>query len=107
MPARQIERLSAYDQALSILGRRAYTTHEVRLRLRRKRYPRAEIDAALDRLTAAKFLDDATLLDHLARRRSRTLQGLDPLVRRRRLFAFLARRGYGADAIWRVLDANT
>jgi regulatory protein len=98
--------MSAYDQALTILGRRAYTTHEVRLRLRRKGYPRSEIDAALDRLTTAKLLDDATLLDHLAQRRARTLRGLDPLVRRRRLYAFLARRGYGSEAIARVLEAN-
>src|ERR1700722_12664528 len=95
--------MSAYDQALTILGRRAYTTHELRLRLRRKGYPRSEIDTALDRLTAAKLLDDAPLLADLPARRCRGMLGLVPLVLRRRLYAFLARRGYGADAIARAL----
>jgi regulatory protein len=42
--------------------------------------------------------DEATALG-LARKRMRLLAGLDPQVTRRRLYSFLARRGYGFDTI--------
>ena len=42
--------------------------------------------------------DEATALA-LARKRLRLLSGLDPQVVRRRLYSFLARRGYGFDTI--------
>ena len=42
--------------------------------------------------------DEATALA-LARKRMRLLSGLDPQVTRRRLYSFLARRGYGFDTI--------
>jgi regulatory protein len=42
--------------------------------------------------------DEATALA-LARKRMRLLSGLDPQVARRRLYGFLARRGYGFDTI--------
>lgn len=96
----------AYDTALFMLGRRAYTTFQIRQRLRQKQFTAADIQAALDRLTTAGLIDDTTLLEHLAERKARALRGLDPLVRRRRLYGFLARRGYGPDAIARALEAT-
>lgn len=47
--------------------------------------------------------DEATALA-LARKRVRLLSGLDPLTKKRRLVAFLARRGYGFDTIGPVLQ---
>jgi regulatory protein len=41
----------------------------------------------------------------LARRRAETMRGLDPVVRRRRLYAYLARRGYDADDVRRAVEA--
>ncbi len=95
---------SAYDAALVILGRRAYTTREMRLRLVQKRFPPDEIAETIERLTTSGLLNDATLLEHLTHRKAHALRGLDPLVRRRRLYAFLARRGYDAEEILGVLD---
>jgi SOS response regulatory protein OraA/RecX len=95
---------SAYDAALVILGRRAYTTREMRLRLAQKRFPSEEIAETIERLTTSGLLNDATLLEHLAQRKAHALRGLDPLVRRRRLYAFLARRGYDSEAILGVLE---
>lgn len=46
--------------------------------------------------------DEATALG-LARKRMRLLAGLDPQVTRRRLYGFLARRGYGFDTIDKVV----
>jgi regulatory protein len=47
--------------------------------------------------------DEATALS-LARKRMRLLSNLDPLTQKRRLSAFLARRGYGYDTIGSVLQ---
>ena len=102
-PARPKPR-TAYEQALVILGRRAYTTREMRLRLAQKRFPLEEIAETIERLTTGGLLNDATLLEHLAHRKGHALRGLDPLVRRRRLYAFLARRGYGSEEILGVLE---
>jgi len=49
-------------------------------------------------------IDLAAVLDQLARRKARTLAGHDDMTRRRRLYAFLARRGYDRDDILRVLE---
>jgi SOS response regulatory protein OraA/RecX len=73
----------------------------------RTQVPGAEFEAAQDRLRAAGFLDDVALLDALVRRRRRALRALAEPVQRRRLYGFLARRGYSADVIARALDAKT
>jgi regulatory protein len=49
-------------------------------------------------------LDEAADALELARQRRRQLSGLDPMVRDRRLSAYLARRGYGFDVIRPVLE---
>ena len=49
-------------------------------------------------------IDEAANAEAAARKKLRSLGGLDAETRRRRLYAFLARRGYGPDAIRGVLD---
>ena len=67
-------------------------------------------DVAADAV-AEVFEDEAVdvtaIVEQLARRRARMLSGsgLDPIVIRRRLYAFLARRGYGPDDVRRAVDA--
>src|SRR5687768_11149970 len=53
---------------------------------------------------------DADSIERVARKKWRTLAALEPVTRRRRLAAFLARRGYAGEDVWRVvrqLDADT
>ncbi|MEO8909963.1 MAG: regulatory protein RecX [Gemmatimonadaceae bacterium] len=48
-------------------------------------------------------IDPAVVIERVARKRLAQLGDLDPLVIRRRLFAFLARRGYELDEIKSVV----
>lgn len=70
----------------------------------RRGIPSAVAAAAVAEVVADEAIDTDALLEELARRRVRALGDLEPLARRRRLYAFLARRGYGPDEIRRVLD---
>jgi regulatory protein len=144
----------AYERALTMLAARGYATAELRRRLVRHGFSAADVDAVVDRLTAAGLLDDAMyarqltrskLLDggaasrrvqrelaargvgrgvaeaaiaevmadeavdesHLAEqiacRRATALARFDRPTQRRRLYAYLARRGYGTDDIRRAV----
>jgi regulatory protein len=59
---------------------------------------RAHIDAALAEQWAVPE-DALALAGELARKRARQLAGLPPEVRRRRLLAYLARRGFAGSAV--------
>jgi regulatory protein len=48
-------------------------------------------------------VDEAATIERVARKKLRTLMKLDQPTQKRRLFAFLARRGYDSDDISRVL----
>ena len=50
-------------------------------------------------------VDDSASIERVARKKLRSLGGADEATRRRRLYAFLARRGYDADAIANVMRA--
>lgn len=147
--------LHTYDRALNMLAARARSSRELeRLLVRKGEEPR-HVRAAIDRLQAAGFLDDAAFARQVARSRLsgggrsarrvrqelarkgversvadesvrdvvddegideralavaaaekklRALRGLEPDVRRRRLYAFLARRGFAPDAIRHATD---
>ena len=149
--------LHAYDRALNMLASRARSSRELeRLLVRKGEEPR-HVRAAIDRLQAAGFLDDAAFARQVARSRLsgaghsarrvrqelarkgvertvaddsvrevvadeeideqslalaaaekklRSLRGLEPDVRRRRLYAFLARRGFAPDSIRVALDRS-
>jgi len=53
---------------------------------------------------AAEGIDPADAVRALAERRARQLAGLPPIVRKRRLTAFLVRRGFGGAEIRAVVD---
>ena len=65
-------------------------------------------DVALE-ATSAVFadegLDEQTSIERVARRKLRALEGADPSTRQRRLYAFLARRGYDASDIGQIMRA--
>ena len=50
-------------------------------------------------------VDQRAVVEEAARRKLRSLLKLDPAVRRRRLYAFLARRGYDGDDIRNAMAA--
>ena len=52
-------------------------------------------------------IDTAAVVERVARKKLAQLGDLEPLVIRRRLFAFLARRGYDVDEIKRVVGLLT
>ena len=52
-------------------------------------------------------IDPAAVIERVAKKRLAQLGDLEPLVLRRRLFAFLARRGYDVDEIKRVVSRLT
>ncbi|MDB4915703.1 MAG: Regulatory protein recX [Gemmatimonadetes bacterium] len=50
-------------------------------------------------------VDQRAIVEEAARKKLNTMTRLEPLVRRRRLYAFLARRGYDTDDIRRAMEA--
>lgn len=146
--------VTTYDRALNMLALRARSAAELRRLLVRKGEPAEQVDAAIERLLRAGFLDDASFarqfarskflgaglsrrrvqqelarrgvardvadaavaevfaeehvdeegtLDRVARKKLKSLARLDEATQRRRLYAFLARRGYDNDDITRTL----
>ncbi len=64
---------------------------------------REAIDGAVEEVFVDEAVDETELVEQAARKKLRTLERLDPVVRRRRLYGFLARRGYDGDAIRGVM----
>jgi len=70
----------------------------------RQRGVSAEVaDEAIDATLADVELDEHGAALAAAQKRLRSLAALDPQVKRQRLYAFLARRGYEGDVVRRVL----
>lgn len=70
----------------------------------RRGVAREVIDAALAEVIVEDEVDEDAQIAQVAAKKLRTLRSLDPIAARRRLYAFLARRGYDAGAIRRVID---
>lgn len=62
-------------------------------------------DTAIGEVFADEQIDEEEAIDRVARKKLRSLTTLDAQVQRRRLYAFLARRGYDSDAIARTVRA--
>jgi regulatory protein len=60
-------------------------------------------DDAIEEVLVEEGIDDNASIERVARKKFRTLARLDPPTQRRRMYAFLARRGYDSDDITRVL----
>ena len=73
-------------------------------------YDLAELDLlktldseAVEQVAEEDGLSDAESIERIARKKWKTLDGLDEPTRRRRLFGFLARRGFDSDDVSRVV----
>jgi len=73
--------------------------------LARKGVSRPESDEAIDTVFDEEAVDQRAIVEEAARKKLRSLSGLEPAVQRRRLYGFLARRGYEMDDIRSVLSA--
>ncbi len=86
-PRRKRAPKPAYDRGLDLLARRAHFAAELEAKLRRRGYPAAEVESAVERLTAAGHLDEGETAHLLVRSLKRRGYG------RRRLELDLRRRG--------------
>jgi regulatory protein len=73
--------------------------------LARKGVARDVTDAAIATVFEEEQVDQREVVERAARKKLRSLTKLEPAVRRRRLYAFLARRGYDSEDIRRAMDA--
>jgi regulatory protein len=73
--------------------------------LARRGVSRTVSDDAIDTVFEEEAIDQRSIVEEAARKKLRSLEGLDPAVQRRRLYGFLARRGYELDDIRATLDA--
>ena len=87
-----------------VLGARQ-SKRRVQQDLGRKGVARAVTDAAIAMVFDEEGVDQCAVVEEAARRKLRSLTKLDPAVRRRRLYAFLARRGYDGDDIRNAMAA--
>jgi len=67
--------------------------------LARKGVSRSVAGEAIDDVFEEEAVDQRAIVEEAARKKIRSLAGLEPAVQRRRLYAFLARRGYDLDDI--------
>ncbi|HEX5435522.1 MAG TPA: regulatory protein RecX [Gemmatimonadaceae bacterium] len=61
------------------------------------------IQAAIEQVFAEESVDEHALIERVALKKCRSLSNLDPATRRRRLYGYLARRGYELDDIRQVM----
>jgi regulatory protein len=71
----------------------------------RRGVARDVIDGALAEVIEEDEVDEDAQIAQVAAKKLRTLRSADPTAARRRLYAFLARRGYDSSAIRRVMDS--
>lgn len=72
--------------------------------LARRGVARDVADAAIDEVVVDDDVNEAEACDRVATRKMRSLRDLPSEVQRRRLYAFLARRGYELDDVRAVVD---
>ena len=82
----------------------SHSRRRVQQELQRKGVARDIATEAIEEVLVDEGVDQLALIESAARRKLRTLGGLDPIVRRRRLYGFLARRGFDASDIQRVMS---
>jgi regulatory protein len=81
-----------------------FSRRRLQAELARRGVAREIADAAIAEVFADDEVNADEILDRVAEKKLRTLAKLDPDTRRRRLYAFLARRGYDVDDIRKVID---
>jgi regulatory protein len=108
----RLERAGLMDDAsyaVQVAQSKLVTQGASRRRVRQELFKRGVsgelADAAIDRVVSEEAIDESALVERAARKRARLLGSLDPATKRRRLYGFLARRGYESEDIVRALAA--
>lgn len=93
----------AFTRARVVGGKQS--RRRVEQELTRRGVPRPVGTEAIDAVLEEEAVDQHAIVLDAARKKLRSLAGLDPVVRRRRLYAYLARRGYELDDIREAMAA--
>jgi regulatory protein len=94
--ARQVTRSKALGAGLS--------KRRIQQELAKRGVAREISDDAIDEVFEDESIDEEVSIERVARKKLRMLTKVDEPTRRRRLYGFLARRGYDSDDIQRVLE---
>ena len=78
---------------------RGMSRRRIQAELARRGVARDLVDAAIDEVMADEHVDERALVEAVAAKKIRSLQRLEPAVQRRRLYGFLARKGYPAELV--------
>lgn len=97
--ARQFTRYRAVTGGLS--------RRRIERELWRRGIDRATAAAAIEQTFVEEGVDEAAAIEQVAERKFRTMAQFDVQTKRRRLYSFLARRGYDVDAIGQVVRRLT
>lgn len=81
-----------------------FSRRRLQAELARRGVARDVADAAIADALAEDDVDADAILERVAVKKLRSLERLDEPTKRRRLYEFLARRGYDSDDIRRVMD---
>lgn len=93
----------ALSYARSKLTAAGSSRRRVQQELERKGVPASVARDAVDQVMVDEEIDTRSVVERVARRKLISMGDLDPVVRRRRLYAFLARRGHELDEIQSVI----
>jgi regulatory protein len=94
----------ARQYALAKITGPGFSRRRLQAELARRGVARDVADSAIADVLADDQVDSVAVLERVAARKLRTLDGLEQRTRRRRLYEFLARRGYDADEIRVVME---
>ena len=94
--ARQLTRSKAIGAGLS--------RRRIGQELAKRGVSREISDAAIDEVFEEEAIDEDASIERVARKKVRMLSRVDDATRRRRLYGFLARRGYDSEDISRVIQ---
>ena len=98
------DREYARQYARSKVAGSGFSRRRVAQELRRRGVGRDVAEHAIDEVFQDDEVDEDAVIERAARKRLRTLESADPATRRRRLYSFLARRGFDLDDIRAVIS---
>lgn len=100
------DRRYALQLARARVQEQGVSTRRFRQELFERGVAREAADEAIENLEEEGGIDEAAAIEKLLARKARFLTGVDSATRQRRLWGFLARRGYDSDAIRAALRTS-
>jgi regulatory protein len=96
---------AAYARAFvrSKVASQGFSRRRLQQELAKRGVARDIADAAILEVLQDDDVDEAANIERVAQKKLRTLRGLDEATQRRRLFSYLARRGYDVDDVRAVV----